>query len=505
MLPVLPLQNAVSSLVEGIGIALTPSILLWMVVGLVLGMVLGALPGIGSPVAMAIVLPLTLPLPAEAAIILLVAIYSGAMFGGSVAAILLNAPGTESAAATTLDGYPMAKSGLAKNALAIATTASALNGFAGAVILVILSPVLIGAVLAFGSPEYFLLALLGISLITIVTDGSIVKGLVSGAFGLMISTIGVAIFSPTPRFAFGQLSLYEGINFVAALIGMFAFAEMMKLAAQKTISEEAVELGGSITEGIKTVFRYPKSMVKALVIGLGIGMVPGSGATTSTFVAYAEEARSRVEGAFGEGDPRGIIAPEGANNPTVSGSLIPTLSFGIPGSGSTAVLLGGILMHGLQPGPVLFEEQLSFTYAIFVSLFLGNFVILAAGYTVIPYASRITDLDTNVIIPMVVVLSFAGAYTLADNWVDVVAVLVLGIYGFYMVKYNYSVIAFVLGIVLGPIAEQNLFRALSISGGEWSIFYTRPLSAAIVVAIVFVLFGPFIKPYVSRGIDRISS
>lgn len=504
MLPPILLQGAVSSLFEGINIALTPSILGWMLLGLLAGMVLGALPGIGSPVAMAIALPLTLPLPPEAAIILLVAIYSGAMYGGSVAAILLNAPGTESAAATTLDGYPMAKDGLAKNALAIATTASALNGFLGAIILVILSPLLIEAVLAFGSPEYFLLAVLGISLITIVTDGSIVKGLVAGAFGLMVSTVGVAIFSPTPRFSFGQLALYEGINFVAALIGMFAFAEMMKLAAQKTITDEAVELGGSIRDGIGTVFRYPKSMVKALFIGIGIGMVPGSGATTSTFVAYAEEARSRVGGHFGDGDPRGIIAPEGANNPTVSGSLIPTLSFGIPGSGSTAVLLGGILMHGLQPGPVLFDEQLSFTYAIFVSVFLGNFAILGVGYTVIPYASRITDLDTNVIIPMVVVLSYAGAYTLADNWVDVLAVLVLGIYGFYMVRYNYPVIAFVLGIVLGPIAEENLFRSLSISGGEWSIFIDRRLSLLIVIAIFVVLFGPFIGPYVRRAIDNVA-
>ena len=495
---------AVESFFEGLSIALSGEALLWLTAGLLL--VLGALPGIGSPVGMAIVLPLTLPLDSTMALILLIAIYSGAMFGGSIAAILINAPGTESAAATTLDGYPMSKNGLAKNALAIATTASALNGFLAALVLILISPVLIEVVLAFGSPEYFLLAILGISLITIVTQGSIVKGLVAGALGFMISTIGTGILSPRPRYTFGQFGLYDGIDFVAALIGMFAFAEMMKLAAKKQIASTDIELGGSIREGISTVFRYPKTTLKSGLIGMGIGMIPGSGATTSTFVAYAEEARSSAkDGRFGEGDPRGVIAPEGANNPTVSGSLIPTLSFGIPGSGSTAVLLGGILMHGLQPGPILFSDELNITYALFISLFLGNFLIIAVGLTVIPYASRLTEIDTNIIIPVVVVLSFAGAYTLNQNWFDVTAVVALGVLGFYMVRYNYSIIAFVLGIVLGPIAEENFFRSLQISGGEYSIFIdpiNRPLSFLLVLAILFILVGPFLKPYLERKIDR---
>ncbi|MFC6771174.1 tripartite tricarboxylate transporter permease, partial [Halorubrum pallidum] len=295
---------AVGSLIEGISIAASWPVIGWMAAGLLAGIVLGALPGIGSPVGMAIVLPLTVPLEATPALILLISIYSGAMFGGSIAAILLNAPGTESAAATTLDGYPMAKKGLAKNALAIATTASALNGFVAAILLVLISPVLIEVVLLFGSVEYFLLAILGISLITIVADGSVMKGIVAGAFGFMISTIGVAIMAPTPRYAFGQLALYEGLNFVAALIGMFAFAEMMKLAVQDQIAGDAVGITGSITDGIKTVFQYPKTTIKAGIIGMLIGAVPGSGATTSTFVAYAEEARSSAaDGIFGEGDP----------------------------------------------------------------------------------------------------------------------------------------------------------------------------------------------------------
>ncbi|SEW30786.1 tripartite tricarboxylate transporter permease [Natrinema salifodinae] len=497
---------AVDAFFEGLSIALSWPTIGWLAVGMMLGIILGALPGIGSPVGMAIVLPLTLPLETTAAIILLVAIYSGAMFGGSIAAILLNAPGTESAAATTLDGYPMAQNGLAKNALAIATTASALNGFLAAIALILLSPLLIEIVLAFGSPEYFLLAILGISLITIVTQGSIVKGLVAGALGFMISTIGTAILSPRPRYTFGQFGLYDGIDFVAALIGMFAFAEMMKLAAQKQITQEDLEIAGSVREGMMTIFKYPVTTLKSGLIGMGIGMIPGSGATTSTFVAYAEEARSSAEdGAFGDGDPRGVIAPEGANNPTVSGSLIPTLSFGIPGSGSTAVLLGGILMHGLQPGPVLFGEQLHITYALFISLFLSNVLIVLVGLTVIPYASKITEIDTNLIIPMVIVLSFAGAYTLHQNWWDVGAVIVLGVLGFYMVRYNYSVIAFVLGIVLGPIAEENFFRSLQISGGEYTIFVdpvNQPLSFLLSLAILLVLFGPFVKGRVERAVSR---
>ncbi|GAB7011631.1 tripartite tricarboxylate transporter permease [Halorubrum trueperi] len=496
---------AVASLVEGIQIAVSWPVIGWMAAGLLAGIILGALPGIGSPVGMAIVLPLTVPLDPTPALILLISIYSGAMFGGSIAAILLNAPGTESAAATTLDGYPMAKKGLAKNALAIATTASALNGFVAAILLVLISPILIEVVLLFGSVEYFLLAILGISLITIVADGSVVKGIVAGAFGFLVSTIGVAIMAPTPRYAFGQLPLYDGLNFVAALIGMFAFAEMMKLAVQDQIAEDAVGITGSITDGIKTVFQYPKTTFKAGVIGMLIGAVPGSGATTSTFVAYAEEARSSAaDGIFGEGDPRGIIAPEGANNPTVSGSLVPTLSFGIPGSGSTAVFLGGILMHGLQPGPQLFGEQLHITYALFVSVFLGNILILAVGYSVIPYASAITKIDTDIIIPMVIVLSFIGAFSLRRNWFDAFGVLALGILGYYMVKYRYSVIAFVLGIVLGPIAEENFFRSLQLSGGEYTIFVSpsRPLTLSISIMIVVVLIGPFVGPYLKEKVNN---
>ncbi len=497
---------AIGAFFEGLSIAVSWPVIGFMVLGLLLGIILGALPGIGSPVGMAIVLPLTLPLDATSAIILLVAIYSGAMFGGSIAAILINAPGTESAAATTLDGYPMSKNGLAKNALAIATTASALNGFLAAIVLVLISPVLIQVVLAFGSPEYFLLAILGISLITIVTEGSMVKGLVAGALGLMISTIGTAILTARPRYTFGQFGLYDGIDFVAALIGMFAFAEMMKLAAKKSIADADIEIAGSIKDGILTVFRYPKTTLKSGLIGMGIGMVPGSGATTSTFVAYAEEARSSAaDGKFGEGDPRGVIAPEAANNPTVSGSLVPTLSFGIPGSGSTAVLLGGLLMHGLRPGPVLFGDQLQITYALFISLFLGNVVILAVGLTLIPYASKITQLDTNIIIPMVVVLSYAGAFTLNRNWFDVGAVILLGILGYYMVKNNYSIIAFVLGIVLGPIAEENFFRSLQISGGEYTIFIdpiNQPLSFILSLAIFAILAGPFLKPKLDSLLNR---
>jgi putative tricarboxylic transport membrane protein len=279
---------------------------------------------------------------------------------------------------------------------------------------------------------------------------------------------------------------------------------MMKLAAREQIAKGGIELGGSIRKGIETVMNHPMTTLKSGLIGVGIGMIPGSGATTSTFVAYAEVARSTAEdGEFGEGDPRGVIAPEAANNPTVSGSLVPTLAFGIPGSGSTAVLLGGILMHGLEPGPVLFDAELQTTYALFISIFFGNVIIILAGLALIPYASRLTEIDTNVIIPVVVVLSVAGAFTLNSNWIDVIGVIVLGVLGFYMVKHDYSIIAFILGIVLGPIAEENFFQSVQIAGGDYTIFVTRPLSLLLVLSIFVVLFGPVLKPHLSQMIDRI--
>ncbi len=487
MAPIDPLFRAVELLLSG-------QTLLWVVTGVLLGIVFGALPGIGSTLGMAIVLPLTIPLSGANAIILLVSIYSGAMYSGSIPSILVNVPGSSADAATTFDGYPLARKGKAINALVVSAVSSAVGGTIAVIILLLLSPLMIELVLLFGSPQYFLMAVLGLAMITVVTKGSIFKGITAGAFGLLLATIGVAPTVPVQRYTFDMLALYDGLDFVAVLIGLFAIAEMIQLAGERQVADEEAGLQGNVWEGVQATFRHPVTLVKSALIGLFIGAIPGSGAAISNFISYGEAVRaSSTPEKFGEGTEEGVVATDAANNATVGGSLIPTLSFGIPGSGSTAVLLGGLIMHGLRPGPDLFTTQLDLTYSIFLAIFVGNIIILILGLFITPRTGYLTVIDTDYIIPVIVVLSTLGAIALRTNWIDVWTIVILGILGYFMKKYDYSVIAFVLGVILGPIAEQNLYRSLSISGGSFSIFVSTPLSLALVLATVLILFGPFLK------------
>lgn len=486
------------TLAEAAGYVLSGQTPLWILVGLVVGIFFGALPGIGATLGMAIVLPLTIPLEGTDAIILLISIYSGAMYGGSISAILINVPGTAGAAATTFDGYPMSKRGQAINALTTAASASALGGFLTIGILILISPLMIEIVLLFGSPHYFLLAILGLAMISVITKGSVVKGLVAGSFGLMLMTVGIAPTVPVQRFTFGSTVLYSGLSYIAILIALFAIAEMIRLAAEDTIAQEAVAMEGSRIAGLRNAVSHPILVAKSAIIGMLVGAVPGSGASVSNFLSYGEAVRSSdTPDAFGSGIPEGVIASESANNGTVGGSLVPTFAFGIPGSGSTAVLLGGLIMHGLRPGPDLFTTQLDVTYAVLLALLVGSLVIVLVGLTVIPRAGYLTQIDTHVIIPAIIVLSFLGSLALRNNWVDLLTVVLLGFVGFYLKRHEYSVIAFVLGAILGPIAESNLYRSLAVSGGSFDIFVSDPLAIGLLLAIVGILLGPALKAAVT--------
>ncbi|GAB7090281.1 tripartite tricarboxylate transporter permease [Halorubrum luteum] len=483
-----PLSNA-------LGIVLSWPTPFWLVLGLIIGTILGAAPGIGPTLGMAIVLPLTLPLNSADAIIFLTTIYGGGMYGGAIAAILLNVPGTASAAASTFDGYPMAKQGSAITALALSATASSLGGILVFVLLILLSPLLIEVVLIIGTVEYFLIALLGLAMITVVSRGSMVKGLTAGFFGLALTTIGMAPAAPTHRFTFGVPGLYDGLDFVAALIGIFAIGEMIALAGQSGgIASGTSKLKGSRTKGIREVISRPILLVKSASIGGFIGSVPGAGASVSNFISYTEAMRSSENAdSFGSGNPEGLVASEAANNGTVGGSLIPTMSFGIPGSASTAVLLGGLIMHGLQPGPDLFADNLQITYAVYIALIIAGLLILVGGIVFIVYLGYITKIDTAIIIPLVIGLAMMGGFTLNYNWIDVFAIGILGFIGYFMKVHNYSIIAFILGIVLGPIAEENLARALRISDGSPMIFVSEPLPLFLVVIIFLIVGGPYIR------------
>ncbi|SEH13568.1 putative tricarboxylic transport membrane protein [Natronorubrum sediminis] len=488
----------IGALQEALAIIFSGDTLLWLAAGLLLGIFVGAIPGVGTSLGMAILLPLTAPLESQDAIILLAAIYLGGNYGGSVAAILINAPGTSAAAATTLDGYPMSRKGEASRALAMSAISSTLGGFIGLGFLILISPVVTALVLQFRSQDYFLVSLLGILMITLIARGPLIKGVAIAGLGLLLTTVGVSPIGLEQRYTFGSVYLFDGVDFVAILIGLFAVSEMYKLMTESGgISKGDVGVSSEIAPGIRDALNRPKTIFKSSLIGIAVGAIPGAGASISTFIAYGEAVRSSNE-EFGNGNPDGVVSVESCNNSTVGGSLIPTFSFGIPGGAATAVLLGGMLMHGLVPGPQMFDADLHITYSIFTALFLGNFIILAVGLLVITRIGIVTQVDTMYIIPVVLVVALSGSYLLRMNWVDVLTVLFMGIIGYYLRENNWSVIALVLGAVLGDLMESNLNRALQLSDGSFMIFVSRPLSLALVVACFLVLFGGHLKERAKR-------
>jgi len=407
----------------------------------------------------------------------------------------MNAPGTAGAGASTLDGYPLSKQGRAANALGVSVTASSIGGFLTAVTLLLITPFLVTIVLLFGSVEYFLVAMLGIVMITIISKGDMIRGLVSGTFGLIIATVGIAPMTLEYRYVFSSQSLHDGISFIAVLIGVFAIAEMFKLASQDSSSiSKSSTLSGNRVDGVKTVLNSKVNLLKSSMIGMIIGSMPGSGASVANFVAYGEAQRSSKDpGSFGKGNEQGLVASESSNNSVIAGSLIPTFAFGIPGSGGTAVLLGALLLHGLQPGPNLFTSDIQVTYSIFLALIVCNILIFIIGFLAIDYLSSLTEVDVDYIIPLIIVLAVFGTLALRNNWVDVLTVVLFGIVGLIMVRNGYSLVALVLGVVLGPIAESNLYRSMQVHDPFISIFYSSVTATIISLIIVLMLFAPIVK------------
>ena len=491
---VTPLIVDMGALNRAITTLLNPEFIFFLVLGVLLGIIVGATPGIGASVGMALLIPLTFPMDGLTAFVLLIGIYSGSAYAGSVPAVLINTPGGGASAAAVFEGYPLAQKGKAKDAIAATAAASAIGGsFAILVLFPVLQQIL-PIIQMFGSPEYFLITLMGLSLITIISRGAIIKGIMAGMFGMMITTIGFSSGGGT-RYTFGQLILSDGINFIAVLLGVFALSEMLKLAKEGgTISNTTGNVEGSALNGLKETIKRPIILMKSGLIGVFVGAVPGAGSTLATFLGYAEAIRSSDDpDSFGEGNMDGVVAVDSANNGTIAGALLPTLAFGIPGGAATAVLLGALLMHGLQPGPAMFGTEIHMTYTILLSLLIGNIVILVAGVFFINKTAVVTKIDVDILIPMVIVLAMAGGFLLRNNWVDPVTVFLMGLLGYFMKKYDYSVIALLLGVILGPLTEEYFLRSLQVSGFDFSIFYDSLLSKVLLVVMLAMVFGPMVK------------
>lgn len=456
------------------------------------GMIVGFLPGIGPLTALPLFIPLTYGMQPGVALIVLAVLYMSTVYGGSISAILLNTPGTAASAATCLDGYPLARKGQGSFAIGVSMMSSFIGGFVGLAGLIFLSPLIAKVALGFQPAEYFMLAVLGLVLISASAKGSLLKSFLSGAFGVIVSCVGMDLMTGQSRFTFGTTYLRGGIEFVSLIIGLFAFAEVLSLVfgSRETISEGGA-LSGRMVDGLLEPFKHVGTLIRASLIGLGIGTIPGEGAAVANFTAYLAEVRaSRHPERFGTGCPEGVVAPEASNNACVAGALIPTLTLGIPGGGVAAVFMGGIMVHGLNPGFELYTQHLDILYILFFGLLVANFMMFASGILVSKYAVKVTLVPISLLAPTIVALGITSTYLLRGSVADVVVAVIAGVVGFFMKEYGYSPIPFLVAFILSPIAEKSFYQALLLSDGSYWTFVTRPVSAGLFLACVAALALP---------------
>lgn len=485
----------INYLLIALGYVFDPLALLAIFAGVVVGIVIGALPGLSATMGVALLLPITFGMEPGIGLPMLVAVYCGAMYGGSISAILLNTPGTPAAAATCLDGYPMAQKGQAGKAIGFSLVASFCGGICSSFALLFIAPPLSKVSLLFGPPEYFSMAILGLTLIATLTQGDWIKGLLSGSFGLLIAMIGLDIVTGQPRFTFGRVELLSGIPLVVVLIGMFSIPQAIILI-EKKISEkvEAKKVSGKIFPTLGELKSVWLTILRSSIIGTCVGTIPGTGGDLATWVGYNEAKRnSKNSELFGTGIPEGVVASEAANNAVTGGSLIPLLVLGIPGSSVTAVLLGGFLVHGLRPGPKFMTEYGDLAFTVILSLFVVNIIMLLLGIFFGKLGILITKVKDELLAPIIITLSVIGSYAINNNMFDVSMMFAFGLLGYIMLKCNFPRAPMVLGLILGPLAETGLQQSLLISRGNWMIFFTKPLSLGLLILAFISLSSAIIK------------
>jgi putative tricarboxylic transport membrane protein len=467
-------------------------VLLFMVIGIVIGVVVGALPGISATVGVAVLLPFTFALEPLTGMMLLLGIYGGAVYAGSIPAILVRAPGTPASAASVADGNALSRQGRAAEALSLSVIASCVGGLLGVVALGLLAPVLADFALSFGPAAYFMLALMALTVVASVAEDKMLKGLISGVLGLGIAMIGLDTIQAYPRFTGGNADLSAGIAFIPVMIGLFAVSEAFLQFEHWSHLNIKQGANKPFRPGFKWLRRLAPTTFFSSVIGFIIGVIPGTGGDIASFVSYNESKRfARGEKRFGNGDTRGLAAAESAKNAGTAGALVPMLTLGIPGDVTSAVLIGAITVHGLQPGPGLFSGSPELVYGIFVGFFVVYLLLLAIGLAGVGVWWRIIDrVPEQILWPSVVVLGVVGAYAIRSSAFDVLVMLIAAVVGFFMTKGDYPVAPLIIGMILGPIAESGFRRAMIVSGGsfEW-LLDPIPLVLGIltVLSVVFAV------------------
>lgn len=489
--------------IQAFGQVFSPLSAVLVVVGTVFGIVCGALPGVSTSLAIILCLPFTYTMEPVSAVVLLIAVYVGGACGGSISAILIKTPGTPEAVATTFDGYPMAQKGQAGIALGLAVTASSFGTIFSALVMLVAAPLLAKVALSFQSAEYFGLGLLGLSCITSIAARDQMKALLSVILGLMISTIGIDSINGTERFSFGQPFLLNGINYISVMIGAFAIAEVFKNIEEHRHRDNTLREGTVSIKLMKfaEMARMWATFVKSSIIGVIVGIIPAAGGSISSLIAYGEASRSHAHDAikFGEGNPRGVVAPESANNAGVGGALVPTMVLGIPGSPVTAVIMAAFIIIGLRPGPLLLREQPVLLDSIFLALVFSALLLFVGGRFVTRQFGHILKLPYPLLGPLIVALGLVGAYSLQNSFYDVIIMLVFGLVGYFFDKFHYSNPALILGLILGELVENSLRKQVIIGDGSAIGFVERPVSLVILVMVALTFFWPLIGKFMRKG------
>lgn len=470
------------TLQSALALGLDPWIWLALFIGVFAGLVVGALPGFSATMGVAILIPFTFELTIMPALGLLLGIYCGAVYGGSIPAILFRTPGTPASAATIFDGYPLAMRGEAGRALGVAAFAALCGGVIGTVLLMVLTPQISSFALRFGPSEYFALAVFGLSMIIAVSDGSLLKGLLVAAFGLLIATVGMDPLGGYPRFLFGSVSLMEGMPFIPALIGLFAIAEVLDGRANPSVSAPEKSSAFAALPSRSDMKRCGWTIARSGALGTLVGSTPGAGSDIAAFLGYST-ARQRAKPAdtFGSGEVKGIAAPEAAKTASTSGAMIPLLSLGLPGDSVTAVLIGAFILHGVQPGPLLFQQHAPLAYAILGLVLCAHLLVFVLATAGTRFLLCVTRVDRRILRAVILLLSLVGAFALRNNLADVWLALGFGVVGLLLRRGGYPAAPLLLALILGPMAEENLRRALTLSAGDPSIFATRPITAVLLL------------------------
>ena len=487
------MDSTLSLLIQGFAVAGTPENLMIALVGCFLGTIVGLLPGLGPINGVAILLPIAfaMKLPPESALILLCAVYAGCEYGGRISAILLNVPGDAGAVMTTMDGYPMAKKGLAGPALSMSAVASFSGALVATVGIVLFAPLLAEWAIAFGPAEYFVLMVLALCCLGGLVGDSLPKAAIACLVGLLLSTVGIDANSGVYRYTFDMLHLSDGIPFIVIVIGLFAVSELMLMLQHAHSGVEPMAVTGRLMFNLKEFLLAKWTILRCSLAGFFIGVLPGAGATIASAMCYASERRlAGKDHQFGEGDVRGVAAPEAANNASANGSLVPMLTLGVPGSGTTAVMLGALTLYNITPGPTLFLEQPVIVWGLIASLFIANVMLLALNIPLIRVFVKFLAIPNWLLVPGVAAISMVGVYAVHGNTFDLVLGTLIGGVGYLLRVMNFPIAPFILGFVLGDMMEQNLRRALSISDGEIGVLFASPIAIGLWVAAIAMLLGP---------------